>query len=268
MKIFLNGNIENKEKATQLLEPGFLFGWGVFEPARIYNQKIPFLDKHIKRLEDSLQLIGIEKPDLDYQEIVKILLDQNCLTDAYLRITVYKQRKGTGVIIYVAPFEYYKEAAYKQGFKVIVSPHLRSKSSFNSKIKSISYLQNRISWLEAQKKGAQEALVLSSNSKLIGGTRSNVFFIKNNRLVTPSKESGAFSGITREIILEIAKNLDIKIEERIVEQNELENCQEAFITSALMEVMPIVSCCDKMIGKGIPGKLSLKILEEYRKLAK
>ncbi len=269
MKIFFNGKIENKEKVDQLLEPGFLFGWGVFEPVRIYNKRIPFLKEHLQRLKSGLNLIGIKYPDLDFKKVIEDLLTQNSLLNAYLRITVYKKRESTGIIVYAAPFEYYKDPLYQKGISADISLYRRHKSSLYSKVKSISYLEKRVSWLKAQQKGKGESLVLSEEGKVLGGSRSNLFLLlKNDKLITPSEESGAFLGITRKAILNIAKELDISVEEKSLGLNQVYACKEAFLTSALMEVMPLVACEDKLIGQGKPGKVSLKFLKEYRKLTR
>ena len=87
MKIYCNGNIVEKEAISEILEPGFLFGWGVFEPFRVYGGKISFLAEHIERLNKSLELLGIGKIELNWEKTVKELLRENNLEDAYLRIT-------------------------------------------------------------------------------------------------------------------------------------------------------------------------------------
>jgi len=265
MKVYSNGDLIEKEAISELFEPGFLFGWGVFEPLRVYGGKISFLAEHIERLNKSLELLGIGKIELNWEKTVKELLRENNLEDAYLRITAYKKRKNTGVLIYVDKFNYYAQEVYEKGFSAIISPQRRCSKNICSKIKSLSYLQNRISWLEAQKVKKDEALVLNPDNFLAGGSRSNLFLIKDNQVLTPSIEDGAFEGITRRVVIEIAKELGLSLKQEKLKLEDIYSSQEAFITSALMEVMPLVSCEDKKIGKGLPGEVTLKILSEYRK---
>lgn len=265
MKIYCNGELIAKEEIKEVFEPGFLFGWGVFEPLRAYKGNIPFLSEHLNRLNRSLDLLNIDKIDLEWEKIIKDLFKKNNLEDAYLRITVYKKRNGAGCLIYADKFGYYNQETYEKGFRAIVSAQKRSVDSISSKVKSISYLDNRISWLGAQQANNDEALVLNSDGFLAGGSRSNLFLVKDKIVFTPSLKDGAFDGITKEVVKGIAKRLDLSIEEKRLKIEDLFNSDEAFITSALMEVMPLIECEDRKIGKGIPGELTLKILSEYRR---
>lgn len=268
MKIYNNGEVVEKESLAGIFEPGFLFGWGLFEALRAYNKNIAFLDKHVERLNNSLDKIGIGKLELDWERTIKQLLDENNLVDAYIRITAYKKRKGIGLIIYVDEFNYYKDDSYQKGFSAIISGEKRDPGSITSQVKSISYLQNRFAWYQAQRESKQEALLLNFNGSFAGASRSNVFFVKSNKLFTPSVACGAFCGITKAKVLGIAKGLKLEVVEGEIFPAEIANFDEAFITSSLMQVMPLVEIDGEPIGSGVPGKLTLKILEKYRRLLK
>lgn len=265
MKIYYNGDIVDKSQVAETFEPGFLFGWGLFEPFRAYRRNIPFLKDHITRLNQGLDLVGIEKVEKDWETEIKILLKENELEDAYIRITVYKKRKGVGVLLYVDKFGYYGSKVYEKGFSATVSPHIRCGKDLFSKLKSISYLRNRISWLEAQAKGKEEALVVNPKCFLAGGSRSNLFLVKDKEVFTPRLEDGAFDGITRRAVIDIVKESGLILKEKEFRVEDIYSFEEAFITSSLMEVMPLVEVEDKKIGKGVPGEVTLKILSEYRK---
>jgi len=266
MKVYDNGEVVNKDSLADIFEPGFLFGWGVFEVLRAYKGKIPFLNSHIERLNKSLTLLEIDQINLDWKSAIHNLLVENGLEDAYIRITVYKKRQGVGILIYVDKFEYYKEDAYKKGFNAIISSHRRCSENICSQVKSLSYLPNRLAWFGAQKKKKSEALILNPKGRLAGGSRSNLFLIKDNKVITPSIEDGAFCGITREVVINILKELNIDIKEGATSLEDFFSSQEVFLTSSLIEVMPLVECDDKLISQGIPGEVTLKILSEYRKL--
>lgn len=266
MKVYCNGDLCEKEKLEEIFEPGFLFGWGNFEVLRTYKKNIPFLDAHIQRLNSGLEFLGLESVSVNWEEKIKELLDENKLSDAYVRITVYKKRKGTGVLIYADKFGYYTDETYSKGFTAIISPHQRMINDINTKVKSLSYANNRVSWFRAQKKGKSEALVLNHQGFVVGGSRSNLFLVKDNEVITPALSCGAFGGITKQVIFRILKDLDIKIREEKITPEDLYDCEEAFISSALMEAMPLVECEDKLLGEGKPGKITLKVLEKYREL--
>jgi len=268
MKIYCNGDVIEKDALAEIFEPGFLFGWGVFEPLRTYGNNIPFLSEHIERLNNSLELLGLEKINIDWKKTIRDLLDQNNLEDGYVRLTAYKKRKGIGLLIYVDKFGYYPNEVYGKGFSAIISPYRRCGKNICSQVKSLSYLANRISWLKAQQAKKSEALVLNPKGTLAGGSRSNLFIVKESRVVTPTIDCGAFSGITRGIVIKILKDLDIKIKEDKLSLDDLSSANEAFITSSLMEVMPLVECEGKSIGDGKPGEITLKVLSEYRKITR
>jgi branched-subunit amino acid aminotransferase/4-amino-4-deoxychorismate lyase len=107
MKVFCNARLVERESLEEIFEPGFLFGWGTFETLRAYKRKVPFLDLHIKRLNRNLSVLGIEEVNLDFKGAIRALLNENNLDDAYLRITAYKKRESTGIIIYADKFGYY-----------------------------------------------------------------------------------------------------------------------------------------------------------------
>jgi len=201
MKVYCNGELVAKESLGEIFEPGYLFGWGVFEPIRVYGDNIAFLDEHIKRLNDGLGLLGVDEVDIDFEDEINKVINANNVEDAYLRLTAYKKRQGTGLLIYADKFGYYSDEVYVKGFTAVISPHKRNPDDLSSKVKSMSYLQNRVSWLEAQKRKKSEALILNLNNKVCGGSRSNFFIIRDNQLITPPIESGAFDGITRNKII-------------------------------------------------------------------
>lgn len=266
MKVFLNNELIEKDTIEDLFEPGFLFGWGVFETLRVYKKKIPFLDLHIERLNSSLSLLGIEPPRTDWANQINNLLEINNLDDAYVRLTVYKKRKSTGVYIYADKFTYYPEDTYKRGFCTLVSK-IKRFPTWDSKVKSLSYLNCRMSWLEAQVNNKDEAIVLNSKDRVVGGSRSNIFIIQKNRVLTPSlSEEGVFSGITRRVVIEVIKKEGLDLEEKEIKLEDIFLGDGAFFTSSLLEVMPLVECENRKIGEGRPHEIALNIRKLYRKI--
>ncbi|UCD15639.1 MAG: aminotransferase class IV [Candidatus Omnitrophota bacterium] len=266
MKVYSNGKILEKDDLREVFEPGFLFGWGAFEALRTYDRKPAFLNLHIERLTKSLGLLGIEAPDIDFKEKIEELGSLNSLDDAYVRITVYKKRKGSGTLIYADKFGYYPPAMYEKGFSAVISPYSRNTHGIFSRLKTLSYVESRMSWYQAQKVNKDEALILSLEGFLVGGARSNVFFIKDRRVFTPSVLYGAFPGITKKKVVQILEDLKLEVCEKKLTVDELFGCQEAFLTSSLLEVMPLVECEGKVLGKGAPGEISRQVAKRYRKI--
>ncbi|MFA6282212.1 MAG: aminotransferase class IV [Candidatus Omnitrophota bacterium] len=266
MKIYCNNKLLDKEAIAEIFEPGFLFGWGVFETLRAYNGQVPFLNLHIARLNDGLNALGIEEVKTDFAGQIVALLKANQLDDAYIRITAYKKRESTGVLIYADKFGYYPKETYAKGFTAIISPYKRNTQNPFSQVKSLSNLENRLSWYEAQKQKKDEALVLNEKDFLTGGSRSNLFIVKNGEVITPALAKGAFYGITRKIVINELKKSRIRVTEKEITLEDLFSCDEAFLTSALLEVMPLVECGNTKVGNGEAGSITLKTLSQYRNL--
>ena len=266
MKVYLNGNILDTNSIGDILEPGFLFGWGVFETLRVYNSKPAFLKEHIQRLKDGCNKIALLCPRISFQNQIRILLKENKLSNAYCRITVFKKRTSAGVVIYVATFTYYNEDEYKKGFKAIISSFVRNSKYPLVGVKSISYLENRLAWKMAQDKGRDEAIFLNENGILTEGSRTNVFFIKNNIVYTPSLSCGMLNGITRQKVISIIKRKRFILRKGKFKLKDLLSCDEAFLTSSLMEVMPLVEVNGKAIKSGKPGPITRQIRMWYKKL--
>jgi branched-subunit amino acid aminotransferase/4-amino-4-deoxychorismate lyase len=175
---------------------------------------------------------------------------------------------STGVIIYTDKFGYYPTETYEKGFNAIISPYKRNSQNPFYQIKSLSYLENRLSWYEAQKQNKDEALVLNEKENLVGGSRSNLFIVKNEEVLTPPLASGAFYGITRKAVIRALKISRIKVKEKDIAPEDLYSCEEAFLTSALLEIMPLVECEGKKIARGKPGEISLKVISVYKNMCK
>ncbi|MFH1504927.1 MAG: aminotransferase class IV [Candidatus Omnitrophota bacterium] len=256
MKIYLNDKLVEKEGVEEIFEPGFLFGWGVFETLRAYKGRVLFLGEHLGRLRQGLGFLELDYPEIDFKKIIDNLLVENNLSNAYVRITVYKKRKSIGVSIYADEFNYYKEDTYQKGFTVVFSPFIRYSQDPFLKIKSISYVKSRLAWHFAQKQGKDEAIFLNEQGFIQEGSRSSVFFVKDNVVFTPCLECGLLEGVTRNKIIDICKKENIKIVEGEFKKEDFLSADESFITSSLMEVMPI----------GSTGALTKKIHSHYKNL--
>ena len=266
MKVYANGEMVDRQSLKEIFEPGFLFGWGVFEPLRAYQGKIPFLDDHLSRLHNSCRLVGLTVPKIDWPNEVDLVLKENKLSNAYLRITVYKKRKNEGALIYADDFKYYASDAYENGFSAVESSLKRDENDISCRVKTISYLNNRMAWAQAQEKGKDEALMVNLQGNLAGGSRSNLFILKGNTAITPALSQGAFCGITRLKVIKILQDLNYKVQETKITAKDLLKADEAFLTSALLEVMPLVACNADLIGKGAPGETAVLARKEYQKL--
>ena len=282
--IYLNGQLIPCSKAKlSPLDHGFLYGYGLFETMRVYNGHIFRLNSHVTRLRSSADSIGLTNSILRTNEGKQSLkaacmatLEANKLKDARIRLTV---SAGEGdmtpdpstcssptVLITARNLIALPPEQYESGFKAALSSLRRNSQSPLSRLKSTCYLENILARVAARAAGCDEAILLNEKGYLAEGSTTNIFLASNEELITPSLESGVLSGITREVVLEIARAANIKTMERQVEFKELIEADEAFITNSILELMPLTWFEDKPIGTGKPGLLTEELLAAYKKL--
>jgi branched-chain amino acid aminotransferase len=281
MKVYLNGKLVNKEDAkVSVFDHGFLYGDGVFEGIRVYDCLVFKLKEHIERLFESAHSIMLKVP-LTKQEMAKAViktLKVNHLKNAYIRIVVSRgegdlgldPRKCIGnetVVIIADKIVFYPKKIYEKGLEIITVPTIRNIcEALNPQIKSLNYLNNILAKIEAINAGSQEALMLDHLGYVAECTGDNIFVVKKNGLYTPPQCMGTLRGITRDVILAIAKKLKIHTHEHVLTRHELYISEECFLTGTAAEIAPVVKVDGRVIGDGHPGKITRKIMREFRKL--
>ncbi|HIE44271.1 MAG TPA: hypothetical protein EYP78_05710, partial [Candidatus Omnitrophica bacterium] len=198
-------------------------------------------------------------------ELIKNSGMRNGILNIYLTSTDEPKRE-TNLLLVVKDEIPYKESDYKKGYKTIISSiRIDSSLSMNSH-KTISFLPHILAKREALQRGADDAICLSTEGFVLEGSMSNIFMVKEDTLLTPPVGSGLLPGITRGKILEIAPSVGLKITEKLVNVDFLKSANELFLTSSLMEVMPIVKVDNVLINEGKVGRYAVLLREKYRKL--
>jgi branched-chain amino acid aminotransferase len=276
--VYYNGNLLPVDNvAISPFNRGLLYGDGVFETLRAYSGQVFRLGQHVKRMHEGLQVLRIE-PNWEAQSIdlaINELIKRNNLSDAALRISVFRgdgegpePREGlrSTILISAKPFNTYCAEDYATGFRAYLVSMRRSGYSPLSRIKSLNYLDNILARLEAREHNAQEALLLNTLGWVAEGGTSNIFIVKDKKLITPPVDAGILPGITRAAVLEIAGNADITTQEETFSPEELLRADESFLTNSLMEIMPLVMLNERKIGSGRPGPLTELLRQSYREL--
>jgi len=279
--IYLNGEYVQKEEAkVSVFDHGLLYGDGVFEGIRSYNGRVFRLDEHLQRLYDSAKVIRLTIPLSPEEMKEKILetLRRNGLRDAYIRVVVTRGPGDLGldpdkcckegfVFIITDKIVLYDDEYYKNGLSVITVPTRRNvPEALNPRIKSLNYLNNIMAKIEAKNSNVIEAIMLNSDGYVVECTGDNIFIVKNGALYTPPTYIGALEGITRDAVMELARNMGIKVEERIFNRYEVFVADECFLTGTAAEIIPVVKVDGRIIGDGRPGNITKKLTEEFRKL--
>ncbi|MEA3328677.1 MAG: branched-chain-amino-acid transaminase [Candidatus Omnitrophota bacterium] len=281
LKVYINGKLTDKKQAKiSVFDHGLLYGDGVFEGIRSYNRLIFKLKEHIDRLFDSSKSIMLKIP-LTKQEMIKAVINTlrtNKLSDAYIRIVVTRgegdlgldPRKCKGretVIIITDKVTLYPEKLYKKGLKIVTVPTVRNlPEAVNPQIKSLNYLNNILAKIEAINCGYQEAIMLDSMGYVAECTGDNIFIVEKDELFTPPQCMGTLRGVTRDSVLGIANRFNIPNHEHVLTRHELYISDEAFLTGTAAEIIPVVEIDGRVIGKGKPGKLTARLIKEFRKL--
>ena len=279
--IYFNGHLVPRAEAKlSPFDHGFLYGYGLFETMRAYEGHIFRLDRHLTRLRCSAESLGL-RPKLDAFDLENACvetLQANKLKDARVRLTI---TAGEGdmtpdlntcsnltVLVAAKNFVPLPPGRYEQGFKAALSFLRRDSQSPLSRLKCTCYVSNILARMEAKAAGCDEAIMLNELGYIAEGSTANIFLVSEGKLSTPSLESGILPGITREAVLEIARDLNIKTVERQVELRELSRAEEAFVTNSIIEVMPLTWLNGEPIGTGKPGKLTRNLMAAYKELVK
>lgn len=282
LKIYLNGRIVPQEDAKiSVFDHGLLYGDGVFEGIRAYNGKIFTLDQHLDRLYDSANTISLTIP-ITKEEMgnaIKKTMEANNLTDSYIRLVVTRGVGKLGldpnkcstpqIIIITDTIELYPKALYERGLDIVTVTTIRNHfSALDPKIKSLNYLNNILAKLESIRAGAGEALMLNKDGYVAECAGDNIFIFKNNTLLTPPESAGILIGITRNVVLQLAKEMGIQTREELMTRYDLYAAEECFLTGTAAEIIPVVKIDGKIIGTGKPGKITLTLLKRYQDLTK
>jgi branched-chain amino acid aminotransferase len=280
--IYLNGKIVPPSEAKiSVSDHGFLYGYGLFQSMRAYHGKLFLLDRHMERLYAAAELIGLRKKldGVGLEQACLETLKANKLKEARVRLTVTNGDSpampwtdpggAPNVVVTAVPYTPFTKEIYARGFRVGIASVRRMKQSVVSTMKSINYLLNVMARMEAAAKGLDETILLNDDGYIAEGGGSNIFFVRDSKLVTPSLKSGIIPGVTREVIIELAAELGITVTEGTVGIGAIRKSDEAFMTNAIIEVMPVVAVCDESgdevsIGGGKPGEVTRSLMAAYR----
>ena len=265
---YLNGKIlETKNAKVSIADIGILRGFGVFDYLRTYNGK-PFLfEEHVDRFEKSAILSGLRVPisRTEIKNIIASLLKKNNVKDAGIRMALTGGESDDGLdwnaktptfFILIQALHAYDMKMYEKGASLITSEFQRE----NPGAKTNNYLTRIKLSPKLLKKKAQEVLYIKDGIVLEGAT-CNIFAFVGNSLITPKDD--ILLGTRRALVIGLAKKY-FKVRERQLTKKELENADEAFITSTTRDIMPVTKIDDKKIGSGQVGDNTKKLMELYQ----
>jgi branched-chain amino acid aminotransferase len=273
MKIYIDGKFYDEKNARiSVLDHGLLYGDGVFEGIRAYNGRVFRLTEHIDRLFCSAKAIL-----LDMAEAVLAACRRNRMRDGYIRLVVTRGVGSLGlnpnfckqpsVVIIAGKIQLYPAELYQRGLQIITVPTTRNlHSAINPAIKSLNYLNNILAKIEALNGGCDEAIMLNAGGFVAECTGDNIFIVKGGQLFTPPISAGALHGITRGVVLELARENGMTVSEPNMTRYDLFNADECFLTGTGAEIIAAVKIDGRVIGDGKPGPVTDRLIAQYRAL--
>ena len=281
MEIFLNGQFVSKEDAKiSVFDHGLLYGDGGFEGIRVYNRCVFRLKEHIDRLYETAHtlMIGIPMSKEEMIDAVVETLKRNHIDDGYIRLIVTRGVGDLGldpkkcygqpsIIIIADKIVLYPKEFYEKGMEIITVPTVRNHpDALNPQLKSLNYLNNILAKIEAGNAGFNEAIMMDADGYVAECTGDNIFIVKKGVLLTPME--GRLQGITRDAVIELAEKERVKVTETWITRHEIYNADECFLTGTAAEIIPIVKVDGRVLGSGLPGDLTKRLLEKFQGLIK
>lgn len=276
MRVWLNGEVVDSRKAAlSPLDRGFLYGDGLFETLRAYRGKPFLLEEHLTRLDAAAKEVELPLPPrARFVAAVAAVLEANGLgeRDARVRITVTRGLGGSELwpespgeptaLVTAQPLDL-PSWLHERGASAVTSA--RRVPSGRPAVKSTSFQAYVLAKGEARRASAWEALLLNDKGEVAEGATSNVFALLDGALVTPPVEAGILPGLTRAAVLGLAKPaLCLDAREAPLQPRELAQATEAFLTSSVAEVVPLVRLDGMALGDGAPGPATRAVMKAYR----
>ena len=272
--VYLNGQYLPIEEATiSVMDRGFLFGDGVYEVVPVFGNKLLRLGEHLSRLKNSLARISCINPhsDDEWVEIFSALLEKNTGDDraVYLQISrgAYLKRdlstnKNSPPTVFVMVLQVAPPNidVISAGISVITVEDFRWNAC---DIKSTSLVASVMLKQQAADANVEDAILIK-NSLVTEGTASNVFIVKEGVIITPPAGRQLLPGITRDLVIEIAENNAMIVEEREIKEAELSQADEIWMTSSTREIAPVINLNGEAVGSGVAGDSWKSIMDLYQ----
>ncbi len=281
MKVYVSGKlVAERDAKISVFDHGLLYGDGVFEGIRAYNGRVFKLEEHIERLFDSARAIALEIPmtPTGIGRAVVRTCRANKIKDGYIRLIVtrgvgtlglnpYTCKKGE-VIVIAGSIQLYPRRLYEEGLSIVTVGTVRNHpEALNPSIKSLNYLNNILAKIEAINSGVLEAVMLNHAGNVAEATGDNIFVVKGRVLRTPPASAGILRGITRDIVIELAREKNYEVREETLSRYDLYTAEEVFLTGTAAEVIAVINIDRRKIGVGEPGPITRELASEFKKLA-
>lgn len=280
-RVYINGKLYDKIDAkVSVYDHGLLYGDGVFEGIRVYNGNVFKHTEHIDRLYESARHIELEIP-MSRDEMMKAVDDTvkvNNKRNGYIRLVVTRGAGSLGldprkcepqIIIIVDDISLYPAELYENGLEIITASIIRNHpNALNPRIKSLNYLNNILAKIEAIRAGVLEAIMLNHKGEVAECTGDNIFLVKKGTLKTTPSDAGILEGVTRNVVLELARAANIPTVECALTRHDVYIADECFLTGTAAEIIGVTKVDGRLIGSGKPGPITKLLRDRFHQLIK
>jgi len=272
--VWLDGRVVPAGRARiSVFDRGLLYGDAAFETVRIYAGRPFRWREHRRRLATTLRRLAIRWPEVDLRRAITEVVDGARLREAGVRLTI---TRGIGeglappdglvptVLLIPRPIPGGLEEARALGVDVIRLPFGQGRFGFTSGHKTTDYAAAVQGRILARRAHAFEALYVEADGTSSEATTANIFAVRRGRVVTPPTAAGCLPGITRELVLRLARRQGLGVHERVLRADELTDADELFLTGSVIELIPVVRVDRRKIATGVPGTITRRLQAAYR----
>jgi branched-chain amino acid aminotransferase len=280
--VWLDGKWCDRETAAvSVYDHGLLYGDGVFEGIRIYGGRVFKLAEHLDRLYDSAHAIWLTIP-IGKQEMAAVTEEgvrRSGIQEGYIRHIVTRGVGDLGldprkcprpsIVIITDTIKLWPEEVYETGLKVVTAgTPIPQRESLSPRVKSLNYLAHILAKIEGIQAGADEVLMLDSSGTVAEGSGQNIFVVKQRRIVTPPAYAGILRGVTRDVVIDLARGAGYEVVEAHLNRYDVYTADEAFFTGTASEVVGIRQLDGRVIGGGRPGPVTRDLRSRFQTLVR
>lgn len=277
LRIWLDDKLVDEADAkVSVFDHGLLYGDGVFEGIRVYDHKIFEEEAHIDRLYESASVLRLSIP-MEKSRMIEAMrqtVEANEVSNGYIRLLVTRGVGTLGlnpfvctqptVVIIASNIQLYPEELYEKGMKIISASTVRNHPlALPPQVKSMNYLNNILAKMEALDSQVMEAVMYNHEGYVAEATGDNVFIVRKGVICTPPVSAGSLEGITRNVVMKLARAEGIELVEKNLTRFDLYTSDEFFLTGTAAEVIGIVDIDGRTIGNGQPGPITKLLRKKF-----
>lgn len=271
--VYLNGEyLPLNEAKVSVLDRGFIFGDGVYEVIPAYGSKALRFEHHMQRLQNSLDAVRITNPlsNEQWQNIINKLIAETDSQDQYIYLHItrgvasrdhqFPDDAQPTVFVMSSVLHPVDAKLLEKGISAVTLDDIRWQ---HCNIKAIALLPNILLRQQAVDKNAKEAILIRDGN-MTEGAASNVFIVSNGTIKTPPKDNKLLPGITRDLVVELAKTHKMPVEETVISEKEFLSADEIWLTSSTKEILPVTQINEQQVGNGKPGAIWQDMFQKYQ----